>query len=111
MTLSTTAMELMDVAEELAAIMTRIYHRARFQHEVLDVATIGRLQELQRLIEKHSNDDPCVRAIAAWEAHLVDSEVALKREHYSEQVCEAYWNEAARLQSEFDKAVEASSQE
>ena len=108
--LSPTAQALMEVADELAAVMSRIYHQSRFNHDGVDLNTIGKLQELQRTIDKYSTDDPCVRAIAAWEAHLAGSAAALQRERYAPAACEAFWHEAQRLQAEFDAAVEAASQ-
>lgn len=108
--LSPTAQAMMGVADDLAAVMSRIYHQSRFHHDGFDVNTTGKLQELQRTIEKYSADDPCVRAIAAWEAHLAESTAALQHENYAPAACEAFWHEAQRLQREFDAAVEATSQ-
>lgn len=109
-TLSPTAQAMMEVADDLAAVMSRIYHQARFNHDGVGASTIGKLQELQRTIEKYPADDPCVRTIAAWEAHLAGSAAALQRERYASTVCEAFWHEGQRLQGEFDAAVEKTSQ-
>lgn len=106
--LTPTAQALMQTADELAAVMSRIYHQSRFNHDGVDIATIGKLQELQRAIDKYSTDEPCVRAITAWESHLAAALVALGRERYAPAACEAFWHEGLRLQAEFHSTIESS---
>lgn len=98
------ALEVIDVVTELDGISSKLSLQTRFGASGPDAATIGRLQELQHVLDKQPSEHPVVRAALALQGHLA-SVGSLRREKFSPIAVEAFWNETSRLEREFVQTV------